>query len=61
MEEGWKAFMKEGMRWDKFKGALQALNQNSQFSKILFSTDLQQCYEKVLLKERKVELNSHWC
>lgn len=53
--------MKEGMHWDKFKGALQALNQKSQFSKILFSTDLQQCYEKVLLKERKVELNSRWC
>lgn len=30
-------------------------------SPTLFSMDMWQCYEKVLLKERKVELNSDWC
>lgn len=40
LEKGERTFMKEGIRWDIFQGALQALNQNSCFSKILFSMDL---------------------
>lgn len=40
LEKGERTFMKEGIRWDIFQGALQALNQNSWVSKILFSMDL---------------------
>lgn len=58
---GMESIYEEGMHCDKFKGALQITSQNSWFSKTLFSMDLWQCYEKVLLKERKVELNSDWC
>lgn len=40
LEKGESTFMKEGIRWDIFQGALKALNQNFWFSKILFSMEL---------------------
>lgn len=63
MEEGEKAFMVQSIHRDVFQGAFRKSNPLVLQVFIFhgFAAVIGQCNKKVLLKERKIELNGNWC